>query len=207
MTFKTLGGRMLLMEKCKEIIKKGKIVIFGIALVYVLSFFVPYKLYWQRFTGASELQEIEKIIPYTVKIPKINVEAEIELVGLNQKGAMETPSNFQTVGWYKYGPTPGQIGNAVLAGHVDNALGGGGIFKNLDEVSFGDEIVTIDRQGEEQVFIVEEIEIVPWLDAPREKIFGETDEKRLNLITCTGSWSKVWNTYDDRMIIYATLKE
>ena len=185
-----------------------------IVLTYVMGFFVPYNLYIQRlshriFGMPSEMigDDDRSLLPYTLEVPKLEIKADVEFVGLNRKGSMETPSNFKTVGWYKHGISPGKKGNAVFAGHVDNALGGNGIFSDIDDLALGDTIVIKDSEGKELVFIVEEMEIVPWLSAPLEKIFGKTDKKRLNLITCTGEWNDDWQTYDDRLIIYATLEE
>src|SRR6185369_5999302 len=39
--------------------------------------------------------------PARLSIPKINVDANIEQVGITYKGNMSTPPNYVDVGWYK----------------------------------------------------------------------------------------------------------
>ena len=56
-------------------------------------------------------------------------------------------------------------------------------------------------------YIVDEIETTNWMEAPTTKIFGETQKEKLVLITCGGEWDNEWNTYNDRLIVYAKLKE
>ncbi len=57
--------------------------------------------------------------PKILSIPKLEVNAEIETVGLDNKGAMDVPKNAMNVAWYNLGPKPGEKGNAVMAGHLD----------------------------------------------------------------------------------------
>jgi hypothetical protein len=52
---------------------------------------------------------------------------------------------------------------------------------------------------------VVEIEIYPYKDAPKEKIFAQNDMARLNLITCDGTWVKADKTYDERLVVYTKL--
>src|SRR6185437_12791823 len=56
-------------------------------------------------TGLGPLE-----LPVRVRIPRIGVDAPIETVGLEANGTMGTPQSFSDVGWYGYGPTPGQAG-------------------------------------------------------------------------------------------------
>ena len=53
---------------------------------------------------------------------------------------MGTPSTFYTVAWYSAGPKPGEPGNTVIDGHVNNALGLSGVFEHLGDVQIGDTI-------------------------------------------------------------------
>lgn len=145
--------------------------------------------------------------PSTLSIPKIQVVAPIHEVGTDLDGRMELPQDINTVGWYGPGYKPGEIGNAVIAGHLDSTTGEGAIFYNLKLIEPGDEIISIDQNGKEYKFIVNEKTIYPYDQVPIDSIFGKSTEKRLNLITCTGTWSPVEKNYSQRMVITAVLSE
>lgn len=186
----------------KKIYKIVLYIILLISISYILKTFVPYKLWFQNIT------EQEVSYPKSISIPSLNIDADVEYVGKTYAGAMAVPQSISTVGWYKYGTIPGNIGNAVFDGHVDNALGLGGVFQNLSDMRIGNEILISNIDGDEYTYIVDDIENVKWTEADSEKIFDNDNEnKRVVLITCAGNWDKTSDTYDDRIIVYATLKE
>lgn len=147
----------------------------------------------------------EIALPEKLSIPKIEVDAAVQLVGLTKNNAMANPSNFIDVAWYKYGPVPGAMGSAVMAGHLDNALALDGVFKRLNELEVGDDIYVTDENGRKLHFKVTDLEIYPYDSAPSEKIFMASDAKRLNLITCAGKWLKAQKTYSERLVVYTEL--
>lgn len=58
-------------------------------------------------------------MPLRLSLPRLRIDADVEQVGLAPDGAMDVPERFDTVGWYRLGARPGELGNAVLAGHLD----------------------------------------------------------------------------------------
>jgi len=151
------------------------------------------------------LPESPGMIPVKLLIPQLEIDAPVEEVGVTARGNMATPSRYSSVGWYKYGTLPGARGSAVLAGHVDNALGLAGVFKRLSELSPGDEIFVTGAGGEELRFTIERMEIYPYQEVPVETLFKDSDAARLNLVTCSGSWLLSEKTYDERLVVYAVL--
>ncbi len=143
--------------------------------------------------------------PATIRIPRLNIDTKIQQTGLNSKGDMGVPTNYTDVAWYKHGTIPGQIGSAVIDGHVDNGLGLSGIFKNLHELKKGDDVYVITKTGRELHFIVEESVGYPYKSVPLEKLFLRKDDARMNLITCGGAWIKTEKTYDERFVVYTRL--
>lgn len=123
---------------------------------------------------------------------------------MNEQGQMKAPSNFKDVGWYRYGTVPGQLGSAVMDGHVDNGLSLGGVFKRLGDIKVGDDVYVIAKDGSELHFIVRGVETYPYTTGPTERIFGANDVARLNLITCAGTWVRGDQTYSDRLVVYTT---
>jgi sortase (surface protein transpeptidase) len=143
--------------------------------------------------------------PVRLIIPSLNIDAEVQAVGQTANKAMGVPTNYTDVGWYKYGPVPGQIGSAVIDGHVDNGLALPGVFKQLHALRQGDEVFVITENHETLRFIVTEVARYAYTDAPTDRIFGQTDRARLNVITCSGRWIKKAETYDERIVVYTIL--
>ena len=143
--------------------------------------------------------------PVRMRIPALGIDADVQQVGVTESGAMATPSNFQDVGWYKYGVAPGGDGSAVIAGHVDNGLGLAGVFKRLHELAAGDEIFIERADGSEVRFVVTGSRSYPYEDTPTEVLFNPSGSPRLNLITCEGTWLSDDRTYDQRLIVFAEL--
>ncbi|WP_174612975.1 class F sortase [Virgibacillus ihumii] len=145
------------------------------------------------------------ITPETIKIPAINVESEVEKVGLLKNGQMAVPENFRITGWYKLGPKPGERGSAVIAGHVDDKTGPG-VFFNLKDLQKGDEVKIKNKDGKRLVFEVVGKEIFPMDDAPVKQIFGYTSRRMLNLVTCTGPFDRSKGGHINRLVVYTELQ-
>ncbi|MDO6657173.1 class F sortase [Anaerobacillus sp. 1_MG-2023] len=144
------------------------------------------------------------IIPAHLSIPAINVDAKVEHVGQLPDGQMDVPKDERNVGWYKPGAKPGEIGNAVLAGHVDNKTGPS-VFYHLDDLVPGDIVTVTDVNGSAYDFEVQNVESYPRNQAPLEKVFGTNSKSGLNLITCTGTFDRDAGTHEERLVVYTTL--
>ncbi len=48
--------------------------------------------------------------------------------------------------------------------------------------------------------------VVPTDKFPLQEVFGETDQVRVNLITCGGEWNKEKKEYSERTIIFAEIR-
>lgn len=143
--------------------------------------------------------------PVRLKIPKLQIDAVVESAGQDPHGAMEIPRNVNNVAWYKLGATPGEIGNAVIAGHLDLATGAPGVFWSIRQLVPGDQINVVDEQGSEHNFVVTRQASYPYAQAPMEEIFGFTVRSRLNLITCNGQWDEAAHNYSQRLVVYSEL--
>ncbi|HAU66160.1 MAG: hypothetical protein A2017_16290 [Lentisphaerae bacterium GWF2_44_16] len=144
-------------------------------------------------------QEVE--LPMRLQISRIGVDAPIQNVGLAADGSMDVPKNPFDTGWYELGPRPGEMGSAVIAGHVDSPTGDAGVFADLDNLTIGD-IIIVENEGMSLSFRVREIRIYP-AGADATEIFTSIDDKaHLNLITCNGTWDTNTNQYTDRLVIF-----
>ncbi len=144
-------------------------------------------------------------LPSRLIIPSLKINANVQYVGINDKGNMGTPKGFTDVAWYQPGIVPGQIGSAVIAGHVDNAIALDGVFKHLSDLKVGDDVYVEARDGNKTHFVVSEVKLYPYQSVPAPLIFGQRDTSRLNLISCAGTWLKDVKTYDQRLVVFTTL--
>lgn len=142
-----------------------------------------------------------------LSIPTIGLNAGIEYVAKTADGAMATPLNPLSVGWYRLGAHVGEKGNAVLAGHLDWRSIGPAVFYNLDKLKPGDMVYVTTTLGYRHAFRVTEIVSYPLNDYPAQRIFGESDQSNLNLITCNGSFNPASASYNRRLIVYTRLVE
>lgn len=157
---------------------------------------------WGLVEGTSTIS----FVPATLAIPSINVKAGVEPVGKKADGSMDTPKALSNVAWYAPGQKPGQKGNAVFAGHVNNALGAAGVFKELSKVKKGDTIVVTSAEGKRLTYSVEEINEYFLDQAPLAEIFADSGPAGLVLITCQGVWDSQARTYDKRLVVVARLQ-
>lgn len=145
----------------------------------------------------------EKVgIPKKITIPISGVDASIQEVGLTSGGEMATPNNFKNVGWFNLGARPGEIGSAVVAGHLDTYTDNGGIFWNLNKLKPGDYVYVTDDNGIKRRFRVSRSEVYRVDKAPMEEIFGSKGVARFNLITCNGAWDNGEKSYNKRLVVY-----
>ncbi|UXH46042.1 class F sortase [Rossellomorea vietnamensis] len=150
------------------------------------------------------VEEENKIKPTFLSIPKLGLEAPIKEFGLDKNGNMELPKNGKDVAWFEPGFQPGEKGNAVLAGHVDDEKKPA-VFFELKTLEPGDEIHLQGESGETLTFVVREKVAYDKDDAPLRKIFGPSEKRMLNLITCTGYFDHDIHNYVERLVVYTEL--
>ncbi len=152
---------------------------------------------------ASLQPTTDPIMPTRLRIPALAIDTNVEQVGLHN-GNMDVPNNIWNAGWLTISPKPGEVGNAVLDGHKDSVRGTA-VFWSLGSLKAGDKIYVSDFKGDELTFEVTEVQSYTQATAPLDRIFGPSDEKHLNLITCDGTFIRDQHTYDKRLVVYTKL--
>lgn len=158
--------------------------------------------------GKIEATAAKKIIKKTaptsrLSIPSLGVNAIIEHVGLTAQGSMGVPRDPMNAGWYEFGPRPGELGSAVIDGHVNWFRGATGVFANLQLVKPGAKITVRSEDGKAVTFVVHEVRTFD-PSANAEEIFSSGDgQSHLNLITCGGVWDKKTQQYSERIVVFA----
>jgi LPXTG-site transpeptidase (sortase) family protein len=138
--------------------------------------------------------------PVRVVIPAIGVDEGLSGLGLEPGGAMEMP-DFGDAGWYDEGPRPGDPGPAVVVAHVRGPAGPD-VFRDLSTLRAGDRVVVRGTDGRAR-FVVESVETVAKEQLPYDRIWPDTDDRLLRLITCGGTPDPNGGGFPANTIVYA----
>lgn len=152
---------------------------------------------------ASSLVGLPRSRPVHLDAPDIQLSTELIELGKNPDDTLETPSRYDVAGWYKFSPTPGEIGPAIITGHVDNYLGPA-VFFYLENLQPG-QIVSVTREdGTVVKFRVERVALFDQQNFPTAEVYGNIDYPGLRLITCGGTFSALTGHYSHNTVVYAT---
>lgn len=141
-----------------------------------------------------------RLLPGTLVIPKISVQAPIEQVTVDSHNDMAVPQKPTDVGWYAPGVAPGQAGDAVIDGHLDWYGVPKAVFYYLDQLKAGDEVDVISEGGVKLRFQVTDSSLVSASSHPT-GLFATTGSPRLTLITCAGDWNPGTGQYGQRLLV------
>lgn len=140
--------------------------------------------------------------PVRVEVPAIGVDANLIEVGLKADGAMQVP-DFGLAGWYTKGPAPGAPGPSVIAAHVDSYQGPD-VFFRLRELEPGDEIHVHGANGDTATWEMYASQLTDKDELPADRIWSDTDQPALRLITCGGDFDRTARSYTSNVIVYAS---
>jgi hypothetical protein len=151
----------------------------------------------------AEAANLLRSKPVRLQIAAIGVNSSLMPLGLRSNGTMQVPPGAFPAGWYTGGPTPGELGPAVIAGHVDTR--GPGVFYRLQQVRPGDLVNVTRADGSKPVFRVKRVRQFPKNQFPTRLVYGNVDHAALRLITCGGSFNSQSGHYDDNIVVFADL--
>lgn len=149
---------------------------------------------------------LTRSVPLQVDIPSIEVSTSLVGLGLNSDGTLEVPVNYDRAGWFTGGSYPGdpQGPPALIAGHVDNYKGPT-VFYRLRELTPGDEIMVIRADNSVAVFAVTASDTFPKATFPADQVYAPVGDSQVVLITCTGAFDREARSYEDNLVVRATL--
>jgi LPXTG-site transpeptidase (sortase) family protein len=133
--------------------------------------------------------------PYTLRIPRIGVDAPVVPIQSNDDRVLLPPRDPGIAGWWSDGAAPGAPhGSAVLVGHTVRN-NGGGIFDDVGLLHSGD---TIEVQASDAAltYHVESVDVLSKDEVARdaEQIFNQAGPGRLVIITCDDWDGTVWRS-------------
>ena len=144
------------------------------------------------------------VIVTHVSIPAIGVSSDIELLTLDSTGALLPPVDFNRAGWYSAGVIPGQIGPAIIAGHIDSVTAPA-VFANLHKMTPGMKILVSLSNGNVLTFAADRSQVAPKTQFPSNSVYGTVPTPQLRVITCDGTFNHATGHYDDNLVVFATL--
>ncbi len=159
-------------------------------------------------TAPAPTQEEDEFLPESepthLRVPAVDIDTKLTQAGKNADNTLEVPENYDIAGWYKFGPTPGEQGPAVIAGHV-NRDHGMGVFGSLHLVKKGQVVEVKRKDGKIVLFKVDAVKQFPQnKDFPTEAVYGNIDHAGLRLITCAGDFNYVTRRYDQNTVVFAS---
>ncbi len=151
----------------------------------------------------AKVSRLTRSVPVRLQIAAIGVDTTLMGLGLRKDGTMEVPPSGFPAGWFTGAPTPGELGPAIVAGHID--WNGPGVFYNLANLRPGDLIAITRKDGSKPVFRVTRVSLFSKNHFPTALVYGNLDHPALRLITCGGSFNSVSGHYEDNIVAFADL--
>jgi LPXTG-site transpeptidase (sortase) family protein len=132
--------------------------------------------------------------PAEIDVPAIKAHSTLIPLGLvdpNTKqpvanGVLEVPDvkHPEQAGYFKDGVMPcGSPGPAVVVGHVDGA-GRPGVFVDLKNLKEGDTVTVTMSDGKQCAYKIYQVMHVSKTSFPTARVYGNTEEPEIRLITC-----------------------
>ena len=140
--------------------------------------------------------------PTRLRIPAIEVDTELQLLGRAPDQTIEVPVDPGAAGWWAGGPRPGSPGPAVLVGHVDSR-NGPAVFYRLRELAPGDEVLVDRADGTTARFVATSLDRYEKALFPSDLIYYPTLEPQLRLVTCGGPFDPSTGHYRDNVVVFA----
>ncbi|GAB2807799.1 class F sortase [Streptomyces chlorus] len=161
-------------------------------------------------SGSPEAQPAGKYLPWSaptrLRIPDIEVDAPFTDLALAASGQLDVPPPDDTnlVGWFAGGASPGERGTSIIAGHVDTKTSAA-VFARLSELEKGDRFEVKRADGRDAEFVVDHAESFAKDDFPDERVYADTDEAQVRLITCSGDYDRKAKDYTENLVVFAHL--
>jgi Sortase domain len=125
-------------------------------------------------------------------------------MGLLRDGYLQVPPltpHSNVVGWYKYGPVPGENGPSVLIGHRDSH--GVAVFYLLADLVRGDRVYVTRSDRSTAIFTVTTVRNFRKRAFPANLVYESGNYPVLRLITCGGTFNYLLGSYEQNIVVFA----
>lgn len=153
---------------------------------------------------AKPIASLARSLPVALRIPAIGVSVSLGTLGLNPDRTVQVPTNYQQPGWFRLGPSPGEVGSAVILGHVDD-FEGPAVFFRLGSLKVGDKVEVSLADGALAHFKVTGLATYPKTQFPATQVYASHGYSALQLVTCGGAFDTRTGHYLANVVAYSTL--
>ena len=143
-------------------------------------------------------------VPTNLSVPAIGLSVSLSTLGTNADGTVQVPTDVQQPGWFRLGPSPGQVGSAVILGHVDN-YAGPGVFFELRTLVAGDQVYVTLSDGDTAQFGVSSVAMYSKQQFPDQDVYASHGSSALQLVTCGGVFDHQTGSYLSNIVVYSSL--
>ncbi|GLW05588.1 hypothetical protein Misp01_07180 [Microtetraspora sp. NBRC 13810] len=154
-------------------------------------------------TDDAETPARASVVPRSLDIPALKLEAPLMKLGMTDDGEVELPpyEKPKTAGWFEHSAVPGDEGASVIIGHVDTKTAPA-VFYRLKHMRKGQKIRVERSDGKVAEYQVDSVEQVHKNDFPARRVYVD---EGLRLVTCGGTFDWSDHQYRDNVIVYASM--
>ncbi|WP_363325600.1 class F sortase [uncultured Streptomyces sp.] len=144
--------------------------------------------------------------PVRLQIPQLRIDAPFTDLVIGPSGVLDAPppDDVNLVGWFAGGPSPGEPGASVVAGHVDTKSAPA-VFARLGELATGSRFFVHRDDGTTATFRVDSVESFPKDGFPDDRVYKNTPDAQIRLITCAGDYDRKAGGYTENLVVFAHL--
>lgn len=148
--------------------------------------------------------KVPRYRPVRIEIPALDINSYVGTLGLQADHQVQVPTSTHVVDWYKDGSLPGQVGSAVILGHVDSYVGPGTFFY-LKDLKAGNAITVVLANGTTTRFVVTKVVQYAKTTFPDRLVYGSNGTRQLHLITCGGTFDHATGHYESNVVVFSQL--
>ncbi len=147
---------------------------------------------------------VGKATPVRVRVPSLRIDAPVSPVGVDVKGGvLGVSSSIHRTGWWRDGAAAGASSGVLLvAGHVDSAKAGAGVFFRLHTAKPGARVEIRTAGGRTLAYRVVSVRRYPKARLPI-GVWSTRGAPKLVLVTCGGPFDKKSGHYRDNVVVTA----
>ena len=153
---------------------------------------------------ATQAAPTTRPAPTRFTIERLDIDMPVQPVGVARDGEMALPRTPAEVGWYQFGPRPGDgRGATVLAAHLDMPGYGVGPIAAVDKLRRGDTLV-VRSGGTTTRYAVSDVRSIRKAQLDLPALFARDVAPVLHVVTCAGAFDPETRSYDRNVVVTAT---